>query len=228
MIKTIIFDFDGVLFESVNIKTEAFAELFVDYGKDIVDKVVSYHLSHGGVSRFDKFKYYYKNYLKKELSESQLKELCKKFSDSIMEKVLKAPWVKGAKEFLEEYNSQYVFFIVSATPEPEILQIVEGKGIGVFFEKVYGSPLGKKQIIANILKDYKLVSGEVAYIGDSISDMKAAIESQLLFVGRVDSSGYNPFKNAKFPLIYDLCDLERRIAEFNKKKQQKQIDKFNL
>ena len=35
-IKAIIFDYDGVIAESVNVKTEAFAELYKHYGIDIV------------------------------------------------------------------------------------------------------------------------------------------------------------------------------------------------
>ena len=51
-IKSIIFDYDGIIAESVNVKTEAFAELYKPFGKDIVQKVMKHHESNGGVSRF--------------------------------------------------------------------------------------------------------------------------------------------------------------------------------
>mgnify|MGYP006077874289 FL=1 len=51
-IKAIIFDYDGVIAESVNVKTEAFAELYKPYGTDIVQKVIKHHEANGGVSRF--------------------------------------------------------------------------------------------------------------------------------------------------------------------------------
>ena len=41
--QAIIFDFDGVLVESVDIKTQAFAGLYQSYGETIVGKVVRYH-----------------------------------------------------------------------------------------------------------------------------------------------------------------------------------------
>ena len=59
MLKAILFDFDGVLVESVDIKTKAFAKLFENEGPEIVNKVVEYHLANGGVSRFKKFDYIY-------------------------------------------------------------------------------------------------------------------------------------------------------------------------
>ena len=42
MIKAIIFDFDGVLVESTQIKTEAFRNLFSKW-PDKVDEMVRYH-----------------------------------------------------------------------------------------------------------------------------------------------------------------------------------------
>ena len=44
MIRSIVFDFDGVLVDSVNIKTEAFARLFDHEGPEVLEKVVAYHL----------------------------------------------------------------------------------------------------------------------------------------------------------------------------------------
>ena len=71
-IKTIFFDFDGVIADSVDIKTKAFAKLFKRYGDEIVKKVVEYHLSHGGVSRYDKFRYYYQNFLGKKITDDEI------------------------------------------------------------------------------------------------------------------------------------------------------------
>ena len=62
--KTIIFDFDGIILESVDAKTNGFRLLFSKYGNQISDKVVEYHLLNTGISRYEKFKYYFKHYLK--------------------------------------------------------------------------------------------------------------------------------------------------------------------
>ena len=75
MIKAIIFDFDGVIVESVDIKTKAFARLFEHEGKVVVEKVVDYHLRNGGVSRFDKFRYFFNEILRRPLSDQQFEEM---------------------------------------------------------------------------------------------------------------------------------------------------------
>ena len=97
----ILFDFDGVLCECMDVKTEAFAQMFESFGKDIVEKVVKHHVKYGGISRYKKIEYYYKEYLNKEISNDELNELAKKFSDFVVTKVIESDWVKGAKEFLE-------------------------------------------------------------------------------------------------------------------------------
>ena len=59
----VVFDFDGVLVESVDVKTDAFAALYRPYGSDIVEKVVAWHMAHGGVMRFEKFRHFHRVFL---------------------------------------------------------------------------------------------------------------------------------------------------------------------
>ena len=59
MIKAIVFDFDGVLAESANLKTRAFSDLFKGEDEETVRQIVAYHLKNAGVSRFEKFKIIY-------------------------------------------------------------------------------------------------------------------------------------------------------------------------
>ncbi len=95
MIKAIIFDFDGVIAESVQVKTDAFAEIYQSYGQYIVQKVIEHHITNGGISRFEKFKLYHKEFLGINLTELEVEKLAKKFSKLVMEKVISAPYVKG-------------------------------------------------------------------------------------------------------------------------------------
>ncbi len=100
MIRTIGFDFDGVLVESVEIKTRAYAHLFREEGPEVVQRVIDYHLAHGGVSRFEKFHTIHRNILKRELNDERFRFLCNRFSRIVIDAVVAAPWVAGAREFL--------------------------------------------------------------------------------------------------------------------------------
>ena len=81
-IKNIFFDFDGVIVESVSAKTDAFEEMYLPYGKDIAAKVVEYHKLHGGVSRYEKFKYFHKEFLNEVINQEKVDELAIQFSTS--------------------------------------------------------------------------------------------------------------------------------------------------
>ena len=185
MVKSIIFDFDGVIAESVNIKTKAFIKLYGKYGAEIVNKVSEHHTANGGMSRFEKFKFYHKKYLGVKLNVNGIKELSRLFSNIVVNEVIQAPFVLGAFDFLCKYNGEYDFFILSATPESEIRKIASEKKIARFFKGVYGSPKSKYFHIENIIKIFSYDRDEVVFIGDSVNDLAAAKKSKIKFIARI-------------------------------------------
>ncbi len=189
--RAIIFDFDGVILESVDIKTKAFANLFQDY-PDKVGEVVALHVSHGGMSRFEKFERIYRDILQQPLSEEKKTELSKQFSAYVYQGVLASPFVEGAQEFLEKYHQRLPFFIASGTPDGEIKSLVREKGLGRYFKDVLGSPAKKSELILKILKDFNLKNQEVIFVGDSIDDFEGAKEAGVKFIWRTREN--NPFK----------------------------------
>ena len=50
--ENIIFDCDGVILDSNEIKTDAFVKLFEHYPKNKISQLINYHKKHGGVSRY--------------------------------------------------------------------------------------------------------------------------------------------------------------------------------
>ena len=54
----IFWDFDGVIKDSVQIKSKAFGNLFAQFGNIISKRVIEHHESNGGMSRFEKIPIY--------------------------------------------------------------------------------------------------------------------------------------------------------------------------
>lgn len=211
MIKAIIFDFDGVIVESVDIKTKAFARLFANEGEDIVSKVVDYHLKNGGVSRFDKFRYYYKEILRRPLSDERFKELCSGFSELVMEEVVKAPYVKGSKEVLDNYSINYQCFVATGTPQEEIDEIIKQRGMGPYFKGVFGAPKKKNVIVREILESFCLKPDEVVFVGDAMSDYQAASDNSIEFIARIHNNK-SIFNGIDCIKIMDLTELVSIIS----------------
>ena len=53
----VVFDFDGTLVQSNEIKKWAFGKLYEKYGEDSVRQVTDYHAENAGISRFIKFRH---------------------------------------------------------------------------------------------------------------------------------------------------------------------------
>ncbi len=185
MIRAIIFDFDGVLVESVDIKTRAFAELYKEHGREIVNKVAEYHLKNGGVSRFEKFRYYQEVLLGKKLTKQEEVELGNRFSSLVEDMVVQAPWVPGAEKFLDMYYNQLDFHIASGTPDDELLRIIRARKMSHYFLSMNGSNRKKGEIICDIMDKYGYQSYSVLMVGDAMSDYKGAAEAEVGFVGRI-------------------------------------------
>jgi len=184
-IKAIIFDFDGVLAESMNVKTEAFAKLFEKFGSEIVEKVVKHHIENGGISRYKKIRYYYSEYLNKKLDEEEVNKIAKDFSKLVLERVIKSAWVPGAKEFLDKNFKKIDFFVASGTPQEELNLIIEKRNMNKYFKKVYGTPKTKPEIIKKIIRENKYDCKKIIFIGDTLSDCKDAEKTKIIFLGRV-------------------------------------------
>lgn len=207
-IKAIIFDFDGVIAESVNVKTDAFAEMYRPYGQDVVNKVVSHHTANGGVSRFEKFKIYHSEYLGKQITEDDVQVLAGEFSNLVLNKVVSAPYVKGADEFIKNNYKKYKFFISTGTPESEMIEILKRRGLSKFFIEVKGSPVQKGVHVKDILNKYNFSKDEVAFVGDAVTDRDAAKNNEIIFIGRYTTC--DVIKKEKY-LIEDFYQLKKLL-----------------
>ncbi len=182
MLKGIIFDFDGVIAESVQVKTDAFAALYASYGADIVSKVVEHHEANGGMSRFEKIRLYHESFLNRTVTKEEITNLASQFSELVVEKVIDAPYVPGALEYIQQSYKQYKLFISTGTPMEEIRQILECREIANYFTDVFGSPPKKIEHLNNIMSIYGMKPNELIFYGDSNADLDAACNANIKFV----------------------------------------------
>ncbi len=179
------FDFDGVLADSVEVKTRAFAELFRPFGPGIQDRVVDHHQRNGGMPRRDKFRHYYSVFLQKSLDEEGLARLCRQFSSLVVGEVVAAPEIPGARNFLEEWYGKAKCFVISATPDNEISVIVHRRGLKHYFNEILGSSRSKRENLALLLEKYDFKPAKCFFFGDAESDYRAARACGVDFVGIV-------------------------------------------
>lgn len=210
MTRVIIFDFDGVIVESVDIKTQAFADLFMGEGEELVRRVVEYHLFNGGVSRYEKIRHVYAEMLKRPLSEEEFESLCCSFTSLVFQRVAAAPYVPGALEFLQKHQRDSRIYLASATPLDELSRILRVRGIEGMFVRVFGAPTSKDDAVKQVMHETGALPEQMLFVGDALTDYQAAYDNGVPFVARI-SDNEKIFCGKKCERVRNLIELENLL-----------------
>lgn len=202
----ILFDFDGVLAESAAIKAWAFAKLYEDFDDRVRQGAISHHAANAGISRLEKIRFVHREYLGIDLTEAEVAQWGDRYSLLVEEAVTAAPWVPGARAFVESQAGQRPLYVVSGTPEEELRRIADKRGMARWFKGIFGSPRRKEPIIRDILAAENLTPDRVLFIGDATTDSDAAAATGLRFLGRVPPGEASPFPSGT-ATIPDLTGL---------------------
>ena len=201
----VIFDFDGVLVESNEIRFNGFRKLFKDYPQEQVDILVDYAKANGGVSRYKKIEYFFNEIRQEPTSDESVNHWAAQFSELVEQDVVEAKSVAGSVEFLEEYSNLFDFAIVSGSDQAELRRVCGKRGIDHFFKTILGSPVEKKDNIAALLSELNWSHDRSVYVGDSNNDLDSAKANNLDFVGRC--SGLIDWENSSVKFVTDLSSL---------------------
>jgi HAD superfamily hydrolase (TIGR01549 family) len=214
LIKSIIFDFDGVILDSNKIKSNAFTKLFKDKNKnqENLDMIIRYHKDNMGISRNKKIKFYYENILKQKITNKEVDKIASDYSKLVFNKIIKTKFISGSKYFLSKNFKRYLFFVSSGTPENELINICEKRKIDKYFTGIYGSPDNKEKHIKRIMKKNSLKENEVIFIGDALADYNAAVKNKIFFIG---INYINNRKNKKNFYINNFNEVENIIKKIN-------------
>lgn len=213
----IFFDFDGVIVDSVDAKIAAFGELYDEFGSEVRRKVEAYQRAVPGETRFDKIPRFHRDLLGISLTSSQVSEWCDRLSDIVLDQVVASPLLPDVAQVLGMLMRQGTpCFIVSGTPDDELHQIVQRKGLDPFFKSVHGSPAKKAAIVREIMSGLGIAAEDCLFIGDAMTDFDCAAECGLGFLGCAPD-GKGPFPQGTHVVsrlgeyFYSACDERQTI-----------------
>lgn len=205
-VHTLILDFDGVIVESNDIKTRAFATVFSRFPEH-ADAMMAYHEAHVSASRFDKFRYLVTQLLGRTADDPLMTELADAFSEETRKQVIACPMVPGAAAFLDAVSARVPVYLASVTPQADLDAILAARDLTRYFTRVYGCPpWTKASAITDILTHVERAN--TLFIGDSAGDQRAALETGVEFLAR--DSGL-PFDDPQPVSGPDMCDLLVRV-----------------
>ncbi len=204
----IVFDCDGVLLESVDIKLEAFRRLAEPYGKRAEEEFVRLHATHGGVSRYEKFIWFFREFLGREITPEEAAAWNRRFGEFSDEALKNCPLVPGCLEVLHAWHGRVPLYVASGTPQMLLDEILATRGLSRYFSAALGTPPAKAALLQTAVDHAGAAPRNCVMVGDSSTDLDAAVRVGTCFYGRGER-----FRSSGFPWHTDLTQLNTYLEK---------------
>ena len=169
---TVIFDFDGVIGDTINFYREIAISLYEEFRHEKPQAKMVKKLMGNNVIE-----------IIRELNVplTKLPYLEKRFRQDLNSKIDQVKIFKGIKEVLQQIKKTgYILGVLSSNSQ-ENLNFIFKKNQIDFFDFIYSgtSVFGKGRVLAKLLKTHHLKASQTIYIGDEIRDIQAAKQNKV-------------------------------------------------
>lgn len=204
-----VFDFDGVVIDSTEVKIDEYKNLFSQFTKNetTLDEITNIYKNSAGIPRETTLKKVFKEVFDKTVSNQEVESLSLNYSKQIFRRLEAIEPLKGFLEYLaihKEINKH----IISGAPNSDVCYLIKKLNLSKYFKSIKGGPLNKKNEIINIRKLAKVKAQNIVYFGDQKNDYIAAKSAGVGFIGINAGSNLNTMKCKKFPDFKKLIAYE--------------------
>jgi len=220
VIGAVAFDFDGTLVRSNQIKRRAFYDAVEDLpAEDLPAAVAALDRLFDEDFSGDRYALFQElcrrlgrdgtpgNRATADILTGRYGEICRR-------RIADCDEVPGAGEILRELHARTIpLYLVSATPQVDLVVSVRDRGLEPFFSGIFGRPTSKPEHLQAILAVHGIAPQVLVMVGDGYDDYLAAMAVGCHFVA-ISDAPVAPIKGAT-RLIPDLRQLDeelRRIA----------------
>ena len=181
-IKVIVFDFDGTLVLSNQLKYDAYYELFPEdeCHRRILTQVLEQIVEE---SRFVILEAIVKESRQQCASDTvmDVAQLAEGYNTIVIEGAKKCPIRLNAQKVVETLQHSHSLYLSSNTPEIPLKEIVEYRQWAHYFKRVFGYPRVKYNTLQDVLKLENTVPSQVLVVGDGESDRNSADQAGCKF-----------------------------------------------
>ena len=187
-IKVIVFDFDGTLVESNQLKYDAYFELFPKEHRfaELIRAVLS--------DMYEESRYVIIETILRRLGETanenlqqRCSELAEQYNDIVLAGAKTCPEKEGANRLLKSLNGKYKMYVSSTTPDAPLKKIISFRNWDSYFENVIGYPHKKDQTLQELMRFESVQPHETVVIGDGQSDRQSAAANGCFFIHVTDN-----------------------------------------
>ena len=216
--QTIVFDCDGVILDSNQVKSRAFHAAALPWGHKAANDLLDYHVNHGGISRYIKFDYFLRHIIGKDPEEDELRILLEVYAREVRIGLQTCTTAPGLQE-LRNITPNARWLVVSGGDQNELRDVFAERRLAHFFDGgIYGSP-DTKDTILNRETDKGNITHPAVFLGDSRYDHEAAARAALDFVFVSRWTEFADWRNYilsyQLPTIIGIQDLSEEKLSAN-------------
>lgn len=200
--KTLVFDCDGVVLNSNQLKIQAYFDVAIKYGADKkqAQALVDYHIKLGGVSRYPKFEHFLQEIVKEPVTDKATQSLLDDFGYEVRRRLIDCEVAPGLLE-LRKKTPDIRWMIISGGDQTELREIFIARKLHVLFDAgIFGSPNDKDEILSRELS-LGNITQPALFLGDSRYDHVASVRAGLDFIFLSDWTDFEGWR--------EYCDTNR-------------------
>lgn len=173
--KTLIFDFDGTLVDSMQLYVRGFNEVGADFGLPKIDRHNLQEMKQSSVQDLMK---------KYGIGPLKLAKLIFTVNKNIRQEIAAVNFFPKIKPLLVKLSKKYQLGILTSNHIENVEDFLKKQDFEGIFDFVYASKnlFGKDKVLSSLLKKYRLNKEEVLYFGDEVRDIEACQKMQVKIV----------------------------------------------
>jgi len=175
-----VFDFDGTLVDSNEIKWSGFEHVFSEF-PEMLPEISLYCRGNNHTIRGEKFRFVCEQILHIPYTEERARSLHERYAAYTTDGVVHAPEIPGGKEFIKKLNGR-PRALLSSTPHLILLEILDRKRWRYLFDEIRGAPVIKRDWLMYYQRRIGCRPAEIVFFGDTDEDASSARESGCEFV----------------------------------------------
>ncbi|MEU9967636.1 HAD family hydrolase [Streptomyces malaysiensis] len=210
--RLVVFDLDGVLVDSNELKVECVREALAEFGPELVDPCVHEFRRTFGRSRREHFLAFHQDHLGGEQAtgegfETFYQRCAGRYAELLAERYPKAPLCPDADRLVRGLSERGLpLYVGTGTLTAEAERVLDGHGLAGEFRAVLGGEEPKARRLSTALAAVGADPGEAVLLGDSRQDLLAA---QAVGMGFVLVTGHGFFPPAQ---VLDGADRQSSLV----------------
>lgn len=209
----IVFDCDGVIFDSNQLKIDAMGNALQQYcaaQSEAVAACVEYFAANFGKSRYHHVQHFVDTMLAVGGQQKQALHdgILAAYSNQCFALYLAAAMPAGLLDFIKSGSATK--YVASGSDQAELRRVFSARGIDQFFAGILGSPAKKTELVGAIRASHR--NANILMIGDAVSDWQAAQAHGVDFLfyaplSNVAAKMLNLSEKYGFEVCYDFAGL---------------------